>query len=135
MNQTTTLETVINRVHEKSINHFDDTVPVKDMKFDSAKQMWIADQPIKILPSARRLIANRLRVPLSYLERCPSTLQADNLNYWIEEERQNRDTLFCRFDGDKLRAVFTDRYEPIDNMEILYSRLFGTHTTGHLCAF
>jgi hypothetical protein len=50
-------------------------------------------------------------------------LQRDNLNYWITEEQKRRNTLFCRFDGDKLRAIFTDRYEPTDNMEILSKML------------
>jgi len=120
---TTKLENVINRVHEMSINHFDETVAVKDMEFDSIKQMWVAGEKIEVMPSAQRLLANRLRVPFSYLERCPENLQSDNLNYWIEEEQKNRDSLFCRFDGNKLRAVFTNRYEPIDHMEILSKML------------
>ncbi len=137
MNQTTTLETVINRVHEKSLNHFDESVSVKDMEFDSAKQMWIAGKSIEIMPSAQRLLANRLHVPFSYLDRCPANLQAENLNYWIEEEQKNRDTLFCRFDGDKLRAVFTDRYIATDHLEILSKMLiYGFQPSSEVqCAF
>jgi hypothetical protein len=65
-------------------------------------------------------LANRLKVPYSYLSRCPEDLQADNLNYWISQERRNRQNLFCRFDGNNLRAVFTERYTPIDNIEVLH---------------
>jgi hypothetical protein len=54
-----------------------------------------------------------------YLSRCPEDLQARNLNYWIEQERQRRDTFFCRFDANRLRAVFTERYTAIDHMEVL----------------
>jgi hypothetical protein len=53
------------------------------------------------------------------LVRCPKNLQAENLNYWIEQEIKKRSTIFCRFDGEKLRAVFTDRYTAIDHMESL----------------
>jgi hypothetical protein len=117
---TATLESVINEVHQQSANHFDEVVPVQGMEFDSLSQMWISGRRMEIMPSAQRLLSNRLRVPYSYLSRCPSELQAQNLNYWIEQERQQRDTFFCRFDGgDRLRAVFTDRYQPLDNMEIL----------------
>jgi len=123
MNQTTTLETVINHVHEKSLNFFDESVPVKEMAFDSAKQMWISGQQIEVLPSAQKLFSNRLRVPYSYLSRCPDELQKNNLNYWLEQEREKRNTLFCRFDGSRLRAIFTDRYEPTDNMEVLSKML------------
>ena len=55
----------------------------------------------------------------SYLSRCPVELQARNLNYWIEQEYKHRETLFCRFDANRLRAVFTERYTAIDHMEVM----------------
>ncbi|MBC2736553.1 MAG: DUF945 domain-containing protein [Desulfobacteraceae bacterium] len=119
MIQTASLENVIDHVHRISAHHFDETVPVQDMEFDSLNQMWVGGKQVEVAPSAQRLISNRLRVPFSYLSRCPENLQAENLNYWIEQERQHRDTFFCRFDGNHLRAVFTDRYRPLDNMEVL----------------
>ena len=119
MRGTDTLENVISKVHEISAHHSDEIVPVHEMEFDNLTQMWIGGKNIEVLPSAQRLLSNRLRVPYSYLARCPNELQAKNLNYWIEQERKNRDTFFCRFAGDKLRAVFTERYTVIDHMEIL----------------
>ena len=119
MINTTTLENVITEVHQNSINHFDEVVPVHEMSFDSLNQMWISGKQIDIAPSAQHLFSNRLRVPHSYLARCPEALQAENLNFWIEQESQHRETFFCRFNGDTLRAVFTERYQPLDNMEIL----------------
>jgi hypothetical protein len=114
-----TFENVIGKVNELSAHHFDETIPVTEMLFHSIKRMWISGKEVEVLPSAQRLFANRLRIPHSYLTRCPEELQARNLNHWIQEEAETRETLFCRFDGDKLRAVFTDRYTAIDNMEIL----------------
>jgi hypothetical protein len=119
MRTTDTLENIITLITEKSANHFDRNVAVDDMRFESLRQMDIAGQPFSVLPSAQRLLANRLRVPFSYLYRCPEELQADNLNYWINQESRNRQNLFCRFDGNRLRAVFTERYTPIDHMEVL----------------
>jgi hypothetical protein len=119
MRGTDTLENVVGKVHEISANHYDEIVPVHEMEFDNLTQMWIGGKSVELLPSAQRLFANRLRVPYSYLARCPSHLQAKNLNYWIEQERKNRDTFFCRFAGNRLRAVFTERYTVIDHMEIL----------------
>ena len=112
-------ESVIGKVHAMSEHYFDETIPVMDMEFDGLEKMWIAGKQVGVLPSAQRLFANRLRVPYSYLARCPKELQARNLNYWIEQEKERRETLFCRFDGNSLRAVFTDRYTAIDHMEIL----------------
>lgn len=119
MTRIETLETVINEVREQSANHFDEIVPVNDMQFDSLTRMWISGRPIEVAPSAQRLLANRLRVPFSYLSRCPDELQARNLNYWIEQERRTRDAFLCRFDANRLRAVFTHRYTAIDHMEVL----------------
>ena len=133
MTKTATLETVITEVHRQSANHFDEIVPVREMAFDGLNQMWVSGRRVEILPSAQRLLSNRLRVPYSYLSRCPSNLQAENLNYWIEQERQQRETFFCRFDGDRLRAVFTERYTAIDHMEVLTKILeYGFDPAGEV---
>jgi hypothetical protein len=129
-----TFESLTKRVAELSAHHFDETIPVTDMKFHSIDRMWISGKEVEVLSSAQRLISNRLRIPHSYLSRCPEELQAENLNHWIREEHEKRETLFCRFDGSKLRAVFTDRYTAIDHMEIL-SRMvqygFSSETEVH----
>ena len=44
MKATATLETVIDKVHQMSANHYDEIVPVKDMEFDSLNQMWISSR-------------------------------------------------------------------------------------------
>ena len=98
---------------------FDDTLPLADMEFESLNRIWIAGGEFEVLPSAQRLFANRLRIPHGYLARCPEDLQAHNLNYWLEQERKQRESMFCRFDGQQLRAVFTDRYKCLDNTDIM----------------
>ena len=105
MRNMTTLENVIETVYQDSENHYDEFIPVRDMEAESLNRMWIDGKSIEVLPSAQRLLSNRLRVPFSYLSRCPDDLVAQNLNYWIEREQRNRDTFFCRFAGNQLRAV------------------------------
>lgn len=119
MRGTTTLENVVSRVHQMSVDYHDETVPLSDIEFHSLEHARVAGQEVMVLPTAQRLLANRIRVPHSYLSRCPSHLQAENLSYWLKEEQKTRQTFFCRFDGMKLRAVFTERYTELDNMEIL----------------
>jgi hypothetical protein len=129
-----TFESVIGKVHQMSVSYYDETISLGDMIFGGLKEMWISGKEIEVLPSAQRLLANRLRVPHSYLVRCPQELQARNLNYWIQEEAGKRESLFCRFDGTKLRAVFTDRYTAIDHMEILSKMVeygFSAETEVH----
>jgi hypothetical protein len=124
MRATDTFENVIGKVHQMSQDYYDEVIPIGDMRFDSFDNMTIGYKEFEILPSAQRLISNRLRIPQSYLSRCPQDLQAENLNYWLERERKNRETLFCRFSGRKLRGVFTQRYTTaLDNMKVLTKML------------
>ena len=120
MKATTTLGNLIEQVETMSSGNFDETVSLSEIEFGSLNEMWIGGVGVEVLPQAQRLLANRLRTPFSYLDRCPAELQAENLNYWLEQERKERNTFFCRFNGEhQVRAVFTDRYTAIDNREIL----------------
>lgn len=119
MTRINTFGRVMEMVYEMSTLNRDEVVPVRDMAFEGLDRIRISEEEVEVLPTAQRLLANRLRVPYSYLVRCPRDLQAENLNYWMGEEAKKRDTLFCRFNGEGLRAVFTDRYTAIDHTEIL----------------
>jgi hypothetical protein len=66
---------------------------------------------------AQNQVALRLGVPMTYLKKCPPGVQAYNLNHWIKEERN--DKMFIRFNGPKIRALFTPRYQPVDNKEVI----------------
>ena len=52
-----------------------------------------------------------------YLAKCPHDLQKENMNYWWDKEKNEE--LFFRFDGDEVRAMFTPKYKPVDNFEVL----------------
>ena len=67
---------------------------------------------------AQRSIAWRLGHSLStILHKCPPELQAEQMNHWIKNEK--REQLFVRFDDQEVRAIFTPRYKPVDNFEVL----------------
>jgi len=46
-------------------NHYDETIPLQDIEFDSLTHMWMSGKSMEVAPSAQRLLANRLRVPYS----------------------------------------------------------------------
>ena len=119
MRGTASLGNVIEMVNEISLNHHDEIIPLSGIEFESLEKAHICGGEIEVLPSAQRLLANRLRIPHQYLVRCPQDLQEQNLNYWLREERKTRGTFFARFDGSKLRAVFTERYTAFDNKDVL----------------
>jgi hypothetical protein len=66
---------------------------------------------------AQKSIAWRLGIPFNYLHKCPPELQAEQMNFWIKNEK--REQLFIRFDDQEVRAIFTPRYKPVDNFEVL----------------
>ena len=118
MDDITTLEKVSDHVNEMSKNCFDNNVNVKDLSFDNLETVRIGDSQTHHLKEiAQRSISYRLGIPFQYLKKCPPEIQALNMNYWIEHERN--DELFFRYDGDDVRAIFTTKYRPVDNFEVL----------------
>jgi len=113
----TTLEKVSVRVDQLSEYCTDHLVPVKDISFDSLESVKISNEVHPMRPIAQQSIANRLGIPIQYLRKCPPEVQAYNMNHWIKEEKNEQ--LFVRFDGEEVRALFTPRYQPIDNFEVL----------------
>ena len=117
MTNMTTLGRVSARVDQLSENCTDHLVPVKDISFDSLESVKISNEVHPMRPIAQQSITNRLGIPIQYLRKCPPEVQAYNMNHWIKEEKNEQ--LFVRFDGEEVRAVFTPRYQPIDNFEVL----------------
>jgi hypothetical protein len=120
MKATTTLGNLIEQVEIMSKGNFDESVPLSDLAFENLSSMWVSGVQVEILPAAQRLFAQKLKVPVAYLEKCPSGLQADNLNFWLEKESQQREEFFLRFNGHKqIRAAFSSRYTVLNNQEVL----------------
>ncbi len=117
MSQMTTLENVFDRVHEMSQHHHDKFIEVKEIDFRSLETISISDELHRLKPIAQQSISNRLGIPFHYLRKCPSDIQRLNLNHWLQYERNEE--LFFRFNGDDVRAIFTPRYIPTDNIEVL----------------
>ena len=122
MQHLTTLEDVSAQVHAMTERCTNQIIDVPDIVFDSLGVIRFAGQPHRLQTVAQRAIAARLNVPFQYLQRCPTEMQALNLNHWIRRER--RDKLFVRFFDDDVRALFTTKYTPVDNHVVL-QRLAG----------
>lgn len=58
---------------------------------------------------AESQLLTRLRIPASYLHRCPPFLQRANISHWLLEcANQN---ILLRFKDDTIRAIFSNRYK------------------------
>jgi len=117
MNNLTTLGKVFDRVDKLSINCTDSLIKVEDISFDNLETVKIANEPHHMKSIAQQSFACRLGIPIQYLRKCPPEMQAYNLNYWIKEEKNEE--LFLRFNGEDVRALFTPRYKPVDNFEVM----------------
>jgi hypothetical protein len=129
MGNITTLGKVFDRVDDLSRNCFDRFVEVPDISFENLDSVQIGGNTHPLKSIAQRSIAWRLGIPFHYLQKCPPEIQALNMNYWIEHEKN--DQLFFRFDSRDVRAIFTPKYKPVDNFEIcerLDSLGYGSET-------
>jgi hypothetical protein len=113
----TTLSKIFDRVNAMSEGCTDKLIPVKDVTFENLAIVCIAGAPHTMKPIAQRSICYRMGIPHYYLDKCPPDLQRENMNYWIEKEK-NED-LFFRFENLDVRAIFTPKYKPVDNFEVL----------------
>lgn len=118
MSHMTTLGNVLERASNMSRNYADSYIPVKDISFNNLESMNIGNRTHKLRPVAQQSISNRLGIPIQYLRRCDHDIQQYNMNHWIKKEKNEE--LFFRFDGDDVRAIFTPRYIPTDNLEVLH---------------
>lgn len=117
MQKLTTLGKVSDIVDVLSRNCVDKMIPAREITFDNLNTVRIANEPFALRDMAQLSFAYRLGIPLQYLKRCPPEIQKYNLDHWITKEK-NEELLF-RFDGNDVRVVFTPRYTPVDNFEIL----------------
>lgn len=113
----TTLGQVMLDAEQKAEHCYDETIPVREISFDSLERIRIGCEPFALQETAQRQIANRLGVPFPYLERCSPNLQQMNLNFWLKEEAN--DAFFVRFNQDEVRAIFTPKYKPTDDLDVL----------------
>ena len=117
MQKLTTLSKVFDRVDEMSAGCYDLNIDVPDITFDNLDVLRIAGESHPVRPVAQRSISKRLGIPYPYLRRCPPDVQALNLNHWVTKEKN--DKLLFRFDGRDVRALFTTKYIPVDNFEVM----------------
>ena len=108
----------IKRVHE---HHRDDIVPTIMVEPVDLEHMKIRGKEYDVLPEAQYQICQRIGVPRSYMQKCIPSLQRTNMQHWMNNyvlDRKSQDHLLIRFYDDKIRAIFTERYKPLDNIDL-----------------
>lgn len=105
------------QVYEMSKNHHDRMINSNDIQFASLENMIIDGHIHPVSPRSQSMITTKLKIPHNYLQRCSPSIQARQLNYWMDNQ-QDRDFL-VRFDGEMVRSLFSNRYKITDNQELL----------------
>jgi hypothetical protein len=88
MKNLTTIGKVSDRVDALNRYCHDELIDVSDISFDSLDQMKIGSDSHPLKPIAQRSIAWRLGIPFNYLVKCPTELQALQMNHWIRHEKK-----------------------------------------------
>jgi len=120
-NTALTLSETYDHLRQRSDNYHDQLIPVRDIEFCNTKTIRIAGEDHQLTSVASKALASRLSVPHGYMIQIPEYLQQINYNYGLQ--RQSSKKLFVRFDGEKVRGVFSKRYVPIDHATIVENLL------------
>jgi len=113
---TLTVKEIKEFLDKRQTRLYDQIHPASAVIFQSFAEVKIDGHSYQLTRSAQRLFAQKLRVPIDYLLRCPEHLQEINLNHWVRSLEET--PLFVRFEGEMVRAVFSLRYKPIDHVDI-----------------
>ena len=74
---------------------------------------------IYLQPNALSQYLTRLQYPQGFYNRIPSRLNCLNVNWLVQNGGFQRDALFRIQDENSARALMTDMYQPVDNLELL----------------
>jgi len=74
---------------------------------------------IYLQPHALSQYLTRLQYPQGFYNRIPGRLNCLNVNWLVQNGGFQRDALFRIQDGNLARALMTDMYQPVDNLELL----------------
>ena len=100
---------------------WDTIVPRQNVQMcDGRLSFGGTEQPLSPSTWATGQLCARLGIPSPYFRKCPTDLQDEQANYWLEHGPQKRgETWLLRAKDENLRAVLSDRYSPLDNATLL----------------
>ena len=100
---------------------WDTLVPRQNVQMcDGRLSFGGTEQPLSPSTWATGQLCARLGIPAPYFRKCPTDLQDEQANYWLEHGPQKQgETWLLRAKDENLRAVLSERYSPLDNATLL----------------
>tara|TARA_R110000787_G_scaffold18247_2_gene56090 strand:+ start:681 stop:1751 length:1071 start_codon:yes stop_codon:yes gene_type:complete len=119
-------ENFIAEVKRQAVSKEDYVVPQDTLRYDPLnggsivfESNSVGQQSYKITDQASRQLATKLKIPTKYFMRMQELepeLLSNNVNTWLKSDQ--RGTMVRTLDG-KVRAFLSDRYNRIDNYDVL----------------
>jgi hypothetical protein len=129
------LEVLVDQLQEQAKAKYDVVVPAGYVKYDGGL-LSIAEEDYRVSELAHEQIGEKLEIPRSYYKKMKSEypeLLSDNINGWLSKKEKTRYLLrtFKYADTDNVcRALLSNRYNIMDNSDVLYAALEAIKNTG-----
>jgi len=119
------IQRILNQIAEHQSTCEDEEITASMINMDEESGHWQIQNPRSITPDnahfwshAESQLLERIKVPASYIHRCPIDLQARNINYWLR--KANNKQFLIRKKNASVRAVFSTRFKPeLDDYHVL----------------
>ena len=113
----------LSHLREREKRFYDLTLPATEIRMnpDGTIKLNGFMQGAKLQDQALTTLANRIGIQGGYLRRCEGDLidlRAQNVNRWLGKVEPNSSFL-VRMDGNECRAVLSDSYVPVSNLELI----------------
>lgn len=118
-----TLERLQSAVDVEDAGKVDELIAVDQMSMTDDGDVSIGSKTLVPSSHAFSQLCTRLRMPATYLRKCPGKIRAANVNFWLAEyaksvQEDDRKWLL-REKNSTLRAILSDRYTALDNRLLL----------------
>ena len=113
------------RQRQEALTPFDltDQLPQYQFRFAEghapAMERLTGDRTLQLAPRAETQLLQRLGVPVQFFRRLPDNLKWAVANHFIQNGLTERGALIRTVRGGTVRALLTEQYTPIDDVDIL----------------
>lgn len=128
------LQILVDKLDEQNKIKSDMVVPAGYIRYNSGI-LAVADKEYNVSELADEQIGEKLEIPRNYYKKMKNEypdLLSDNINGWLSRKTKTKYLLrtFGYEDSNVLRAMLSDRYNILDNYDVLIAALEAIKATG-----
>jgi hypothetical protein len=113
------------RQRHEALSPFDatDQLPMYQYRFPEAGSPTMVrlthDRTLRLSPRAETQLLQRAGVPVTFFRRLPENLKWAIANHFVQHSLTDRAALIRTVRGDTVRALLTESYTPLDDVDVL----------------